>query len=414
MTAAETEPACLPTPPTKARLRELTWPVFVPAALYGIGQGAAAPIFALRALELGASTGTAGLMVALSGFGMVLGDLPAGRIVARIGERWAIALGSTVGAAGVVLCLAAWNLASFGIGMLAMGVANAVWGLARHSYVVAAVPATDRGRALSTMAGSMRLGFFIGPFLGAGVIHGVGTAGGLWVELAAIVASGALMVAQPEDGDPVNADGGPRSLTSVLREHRKVLTTLGLGALLMGSARASRNALLPLWAAHIGMSASTTSLIFGVSGAVDVAMSYPSGIWMDRFGRRAVAVPSMTFFALGYAVLPLAGNAIAAGGVALVLGLANGLSNGVIMTIGADAAPPGHRAEFLGAWRLMHDTGMFAGPIAVGIISAVTVLGSSAVALGVTSGLGAAAMYRWVAPLRVSPNQTGGPVGESG
>jgi MFS-type transporter involved in bile tolerance (Atg22 family) len=84
------------------------------------------------------------------------------------------------------------------------------------------------------------------------------------------------------------------------------------------------------------------------------------------------------------------------------------------MTIGADAAPPGHRAEFLGAWRLMHDTGMFVGPIAVGIISAVAVLGASAVALGVTSGLGAAAMYRWVAPLRVSPNQTGGPVGEPG
>ncbi|WP_029902545.1 hypothetical protein [Nocardia brasiliensis] len=52
--------------------------------------------------------------------------------------------------------------------------------------------------------------------------------------------------------------------------------------------------------------------------------------------------------------------------VAVLLGLADGVSNGVIMTVGADAAPDGRRAEFLGAWRLTHDVGMFAGPLVAG------------------------------------------------
>ena len=57
--------------------------VFVPSAIYGIGSGAAAPMLPLRALELGASVGTAGVVVAMMGFGLILGDLPAGWLVAR-------------------------------------------------------------------------------------------------------------------------------------------------------------------------------------------------------------------------------------------------------------------------------------------------------------------------------------------
>lgn len=296
----------------------MTWQVFAPAAIFGIGQGAATPIFALRALELGASTAVAGVIVALSGLGMVLDDLPAGRTVSRIGEQWSIVAGSVLGAVGVVLCIGAWNLLVLGIGMLLLGVANAVWGLARQSYLVSVVPPADRGRALSTLAGSMRLGFFIGPFLGAGVVHWIGLSGGLWVQLVAIVVSGALMASLPDA--PAPGERGPtRSLASVISEHRKLLRTLGIGALMMGASRASRTALLPLWAAHIGLEASTISLIFGISGAVDVLMSYPSGVLMDRLGRRAIAVPSMAVFALGYLVLPLSGGAVAMGGVAVIL-----------------------------------------------------------------------------------------------
>lgn len=372
----------------------MTWQVFAPAAIFGIGQGAATPLFALRALELGASTAVAGVIVALSGLGMVLGDLPAGRTVSRIGERWSIVAGSVLGAVGVVLCIGAWNLLVLGIGMLLLGVANAVWGLARQSYLVSVVPPADRGRALSTLAGSMRLGFFIGPFLGAGVVHWIGLGGGLWVQLVAIVVSGALMASLPDA--PAPGERGPtRSLASVIGEHRKLLRTLGIGALMMGASRAARTALLSLWAAHIGLEASTISLIFGISGAIDVLMSYPSGVLMDRLGRRAVAVPSMAVFALGYLALPLSGGAVAMGGVAVILGFANGLSNGVMMTIGADAAPAGHRAEFLGAWRLTHDVGMFVGPILVGVISGVAALGAAAVVLGGSAALGAAVFQRW-------------------
>ncbi|WP_280252851.1 MFS transporter [Nocardia abscessus] len=392
------------------RLRSLTWTVFVPMVVYGIGSGAAAPMYALRALDLGASAGLAGVIVALSGLGMVLTDLPAGRVVASIGERGALAVGSVLGAVGVLAAIVAPNVGVLALGMLLNGAAGAVWGLARQSYLVAVVPVGDLGRAMSTLAGSMRLGFFCGPFLGAAVVHSLGPNGALWLQLVTTVISGAAMAAiRSPDGS--GGAGARHSLSAVVIEHRRTLGTLGLAALLVGAARAARLALLPLWAASIGLSASTTSLVFGVAGAVDVLMSYPAGVWLDRYGRRATGVPSMILFALGFGALPFTSSVLGLGCAAVLLGLANGVSNGLIMTVGADVAPDGQRAEFLGAWRLTHDIGMFAGPVAVGAISALTVLGGAAVALALTAAAGAYAMHRWfpgvVQPMRRPQERTG-------
>ncbi|MFJ2668589.1 MFS transporter [Nocardia fluminea] len=376
------------------QLRSMALAVFVPSAVYGIGTGAAAPMLPLRALELGASVGTAGVVVAMMGFGLILGDLPAGRLVARTGERKAIALGSFTCVLGLLVAILAPNIAVFAVGLLINGASGAVWGLARQTYIVAVVPSADRGRAFSALAGWMRFGFFAGPFLGAGAVHWLGPVGGLWIQLVAMLVAGALVFAMPESEDSPTMFSD-NTIRSVVVENHRLLSTLGLGALLMGAARAARQSLLPLWAVHIGADAATTSIVFGIAGAVDVLMSYPAGIWLDRYGRRAIGVPAMVVFAAGYAALPFAGSVVGLTAVAVLLGFANGLSNGVIMTVGADVAPAGQRAEFLGAWRLTHDIGMFAGPIAVGAISAVTVLGVAAGALAVAGLGGAVAMYRW-------------------
>jgi MFS family permease len=382
---------------TNARpLRRLAVPVLLPAAVFGIGQGAAVPVVALQARELGASVGAAGLIVALLGLGLVLGDLPAGRIVARIGERPAVLLGSTVGAVGVTLSLLSWTPVVLGIGVGLYGVANAVWALARQAYVVETVPIALRARALSAIAGLNRLGTLIGPFLGAAVVHLLGPRGGFLVELVAIVVAGALMAAMPAvDADRRSARPA-QSLRSVLVTHRRVLRTLGTGALVMGAARASRNAVLPLWADHIGLDAVTTSLLFGVGAAVDVALSYPAGRWMDLRGRRPVAVGSLVAFAAAHVALPFTGGVITLGAVAMLMGVANGLSNGLIMTLGADAAPSDGRAEFLGAFRLCHDVGTLTGPLLLAAVTAAATLGVGAVTLGGLSALGAAGMARWV------------------
>lgn len=398
------------TSPAPVPFASLLSTVLVPAAVFGIGQGAAVPVVALTALELGASLGSAGLVVAVAGVGQLLGDLPAGRIVGRYGERAAVVGGSVVGLVGVVLCLVASALWVLGLGVLLTGVANAVWGLARQSYLTEAVAFSQRARAMSALAGMSRLGFFIGPFLGAGVIVVVGTRGGFAVQLVSVLVAGVLMARMPDIVLERDRDrgAGPRvtvSLGSVITEHQRLLRTLGSGALLLGLARASRAAILPLWADHLGISPATTSLVFGVSAAIDVLCSYPAGTLMDRYGRRVVAVPAMTTLATGYLVLPLADGVVSLALVALVLGVGNGLSNGLIMTLAADVAPAATRAEFFAAWRLTHDTGMLAGPLVVAGIALVAPLGVAALAVGGLTAVGAGVLWTYIpvfAPFRRS------------
>jgi MFS family permease len=66
--------------------------VYLPALLYGIGQGAIAPVIALSARGLGASIASASLVVAAAGVGQVIGDIPAGALTTRVGERRAMLL----------------------------------------------------------------------------------------------------------------------------------------------------------------------------------------------------------------------------------------------------------------------------------------------------------------------------------
>ena len=185
-------------------------------------------------------------------------------------------------------------------------------------------------------------------------------------------------------------------MLSVLRAHRRVLTTLGLGVLAVSATRAARNAIVPLWAEAIGLDAASTSIVFGLSGAADMLLFYPAGWAMDRFGRVYIAVPSMLVLGLGMVLVPFASTFWALVVVATVLGIGNGIGSGILMTLGADASPEVGRAQFLGGWRLMGDIGWASGPALVSAVAVLASLGTASVVMGVVAWAGAAWLKVWV------------------
>jgi MFS family permease len=129
---------------------------------------------------------------------------------------------------------------------------------------------------------------------------------------------------------------------------------------------------------------------------------------MDRYGRLAIALPSMTILGVAMMTLPLTTGAISLTIVAMVMSLGNGIGSGIMMTLGADAAPPVGRIKFLGLWRVLSDSGNAAGPVVMSVVASAFTLAVGIVTIGSAGLLAAAALAIWVP--RYSPFGTPGAV----
>lgn len=383
-------------------LRRIAVPAFGPSLLFGLGEGAILPAIPLTARELGASPSLAAFMVAAMGIGSLASNIPASLITMRRGERWAIVAAALWAAAAIVLCAGTVQLGWFAAGCAMVGMSQAVFNLARQSYLTEAVPIEFRARALSTLGGVMRIGMFIGPFVAAAAIHRFGLVGAYAVGIVAMLAA-ALVAARIPDlparaAVPAGATepAGAATLASTLRDHRRVFVTLGLGVLLVSAVRAARQAVIPLWADHLGLEASVAALIYALSGGIDMLVFYPAGQVMDRFGRRWVAIPSMLIMGSALLATPLTGGATALLIAAIAIGFGNGIGSGMIMTIGADRSPRFGRAHFLGVWRLMSDLGATAGPALLSLLTATLSLGAGIAVIGLLALAAAAQLGYWI------------------
>jgi MFS family permease len=385
-------------------LRKIALPAFGPSFLFGLGEGAILPVIALTVRQLGGSVALAALMVTLIGIGSLVSNIPASIITTRYGERWAIVGAAVWGGLGMALCVLAANLWAFGIGIFMVGMSAAVFGLARQSYLTEAVPFHFRARALSTLGGVMRIGLFVGPFVAAALIHAMGIGGAYWAGVGALALAALVALRMPDLPAPPAADvatdlaavRAPATLRAVGAGHARIFLTVGIGALLVSAVRASRQAVIPLWAEGIGLDAATTSLIYGLAGGIDMLVFYPGGKVMDRKGRAWVAVPSMLIMGVAMTLTPFTHSALTLLFASLLIGFGNGIGSGMIMTLGADYSPVAGRAHFLGLWRLISDIGSTGGPA---LLSAVTALVSLATGIWCTGLLGfaaAAVLWYWI------------------
>src|SRR5258707_4392314 len=89
----------------------------------------------------------------------------------RRGGGWAIVAAAVWCAVAMALCAWTSHLAVFALGSFMVGMSQAVFSLARQSYLTDAVPTEYRARALSTLGGVMRIGMFIRPFVAAAAIQ---------------------------------------------------------------------------------------------------------------------------------------------------------------------------------------------------------------------------------------------------
>ena len=418
--------------------------IYGPTVLFAVGEGAVLPLLPVLAARLGADIAVAGLVASALVVGQLVGNLPAGWAVARIGERLSMAIALGIALLGVAGALIAPNIGVLMASVLLIGLCAAVFGLARHSFMTTRVPLFYRARALSLLGGTFRLGMFVGPFIAAALLAIFGTEdAALWFFGVCLVATALLVLLGPDpeariaseesrargtdapappaadapvvrrtDPEAVHAEDTGEAVTGsiptserigVLRtmwQNRGVLLRLGLAAASLSSVRSARQLVMPLWGLSIGLDASTIALVVGISGAIDFALFYVSGQIMDRFGRLWAVLPSMVLMGGGFLALSVTHDVTDAAmwfaAFAMVLSVGNGLSSGILLTLGADVAPKSNPAPFLGSWRTLTDAGGAVTPLLVSGVTAVWSIGGAVALIGVIGLVGAAAFSRYV------------------
>ncbi|GAA2178860.1 MFS transporter [Brooklawnia cerclae] len=387
-------------PRSRGQWARLITAIYGPTLLASIGFGAIIPLIPLQATALGAPTGLAAFITALPGIAMLAFDLPAGTIAVRIGERLSIVAACLLDALMLVAVYLANSLPVLALAVFIHGTTGSIFGLARQSYLTEAIPVQYRARGMSSLGGVFRVGGFVGPLAASALLaRGEIRDAFIFAACTSLVAAAVTMglPALPSDrGKVVNEAGEAARTLPVLATNKSTLLTVGIGCLALMMLRASRQTIVPLWAEANGLSPSTVSLLYAVSMGFDVLLFFPGGAIMDRFGRWWVCVPTAFALALCIAALPLAKTAFSITVVAALLGIGNGVSSGIVLTLGADAAPRFGRSQFLAGWRLLADSGQMIGPLIISGVAALSGLGAAAIVIGALGLAGGAWLAKWV------------------
>ncbi len=386
------------------RLRDLIrhplfLPFYIPSIFAAISIGMLQPIIPLYASDFEVSYGLVGLVLAAEALGTLLGDIPAGFVLRRHGQKFSMLAGLTLsGVATTGLFWAGSIPVVIGL-LLISGVGRALFNVSRHDFLAEVITVANRGRAIALFGGVHRVGRFAGPAAGGFIAAAAGLRApfllyGVLVGAAFLFIL--LFVRQTPPSTETPAAHATRS--RVLRGTAGILASGGSGQLLAQMTRSAWAAIIPLYGADvIGLDVDAIGLIISLMSAVDMTLFYPTGMIMDRFGRKFAIVPSFTLQALGLALIPLTSSFAGLLAVSIFIGFGNGLGSGTMMTLGADLAPPDARGEFLGIWRLIGDAGFMISPLVVGTVADLLALSTASVVMA-GGGTLAAGVFLFLVP----------------
>jgi MFS family permease len=396
--------------------RRLAFPIYLPSSCTSLAQEGMLVLVPLYVLALGYSPATAAFVAAARGIGMLAVDLPIGLLAARYGDR-AVMLG---GLGGLALAMAGFALSTTPVTLAASallsGAAFSAWMLGRQSYLTDTCASHERGRAIAVLGGIMRVGALIGPLLGGLLTEHFGfrvalfVSAGLTALALTFVAGGAgAFEHQQRRGGAVGPRAGAR-IRRILADQGSMMARAGFASVTLQLMRSARAILMPLMGHSLGLDVIAITAVVTLAALADLVLFLPAGMVMDRYGRKWSAIPCMLGLASTLALLPFADSFSTLVAIAMLMGLVNGMGSGVVLTLGADLAPTGDRATFLGLWRLLGDCGRTGAPLLVGVL--VAQVGSLAAAAWLIGGVGLAGAAVWglLVPETLRARRPGEPV----
>jgi MFS family permease len=378
------------------RIDRTVLPAAAVAIVVALGFGLIVPVLPLYARSFGVSAAEIGLLVSAFSLVRLLCDVPAGRLVDRLGSSRAVALGTAlVGASS-----AAAGLANTFVQLVVLrglgGVGSALFSSGLMAYILTVVPRERMGRAMGLYHGAFLLGSAFGPTVGGLTADLLGLRGPFFVyagfcAAASIVALAVLRAAGSRPKPAAHALSPPhkytaprwRRLSGVLvaalrggftrwwhsTPSRGLVAALSGGFALWWLMGGFRFALVPLYAQErLGLDSAAIGLGITASAVTNLLVAWPAGWAADRFGRHAVGIPAFAALSGAAVILLLADGLVGYVLANALFGAVFGTASVVPGALLADAIPRERAGTASGLNYLASDAGAVLGPVLVGLV----------------------------------------------
>ena len=360
-----------------SRERVLLW-MCVLIAINQLGFGAMIPSLPLYAQSFGVAASAIGLAVAVYGLARFVVAIPSGQLADWLGRRPTIALGGLVSGVGNLWC--AWA-ASYPEFIVARFVAGAGAGLivTTGQVVLADITTPEvRGRTIAIYQGTFIFAVGVGPFPGGLLAEHYGLpAPFIAYGILALVAAVVAWFAVPETRNFASVTGGSKPAAPVAYGTQVRVLTRHIGYVLVSIISLMQAvvrtgglfSIIPVLAsARLGLSVATIGFGLMLGSVAGLIAAYPTGWLSDRFGRKAVIVPSTLVTGLSMLLFCVAPSMLWFMVACIVWGVAISVSGASPAAYVADSAPPGMNAAAMSIYRMTADAGYVIGPLALGLI----------------------------------------------
>jgi MFS family permease len=234
-------------------------------------------------------------------------------------------------------------------------IGKGIRGAPRDALIADVTPPAARGAAYGLRQALDTVGAVLGPLSAAGLmlLFADDIRRVLWVAVVpAFVAVVVLVVwvREPAREAAASAPGAAR-FAGLGRLGTRYWMVVSLGAVLT-LARFSE-AFLVLRAQDIGVALAAVPLVLVAMNVVYTAVAYPAGLAADRGHRRALLVGGLAALIAADLVIGAFGSVAGLGAGILLWGAHMGLTQGLLSTLVADAAPPDLRGTAFGVFNLV-------------------------------------------------------------
>lgn len=393
-----------------------------------LGFGIITPVTPLYARTFGVDDAAIGLVVAVYGLARFLCNAPFGHFADRFGRREVIVAGALLTCLGNVLCGLAGSFPELLVFRFVAGAGSAAVITGTQVVVADVAVRENRGRMMSIYSAFFQCAVSIGPTVGGIIDVLLGprapffTFGGLTLVAGLIAltrlpdtrtigapttrvpsargpSGGGSARSEPETPVP---GGRGSSVTRLLLLNVGFLTASSIALVAAFNRTGAMFNVVPLMGVErLGVNAAAIGVALTAGNLCNLAVVGLVGVLVDRYGRKAVIVPSGLFSALAFAgfafttVYPLFLLS------AVLWGIGAGGANTASSTYAADQAPPGANGATMGMYRMISDAGYVIGPTLLGLVA---MGGGASIALLIAAVLAALV----VVPFLLFAPETGG------